>query len=136
MAVQTQKVVLVVKRGHDAAIGTSCLFTVGFHYPKAPNYFKQEMSMVVDPKQPPPTGCQSTDPPMYNGPNPEPKPDALQSGSSQPAQQLFPGAALCAQGHHNGQRFFGPVGVVAAILCFPCGLFCLWYVLFSSPLLL
>ncbi|KAL1742081.1 hypothetical protein HDZ31DRAFT_44067 [Schizophyllum fasciatum] len=33
----------------------------------------------------------------------------------------------CAQGHHDPKRKYGPCGIITAVLCFPCGLICLFY---------
>lgn len=45
---------------------------------------------------------------------------------------IFAVYARCAQGQHDGRRHYGALGIVAAILLFPCGLLCLVYVLFNS----
>ena len=34
--------------------------------------------------------------------------------------------ALCAQGQHDVTNKYGVVGIILAIVCFPCGLFALW----------
>ncbi|KII86995.1 hypothetical protein PLICRDRAFT_113613, partial [Plicaturopsis crispa FD-325 SS-3] len=34
--------------------------------------------------------------------------------------------AQCAQGNHETKRVFGVCGIITAVLCFPCGLICLF----------
>ena len=34
--------------------------------------------------------------------------------------------ARCARGDHDVETKYGTFGIIMAIVCFPCGLFCLW----------
>ena len=36
--------------------------------------------------------------------------------------------ARCARGEHDPETKYGVVGIILAIVCFPCGLICLWSV--------
>ncbi|KAK7022693.1 hypothetical protein VNI00_017019 [Paramarasmius palmivorus] len=58
-------------------------------------------------------------PPMQR--QPEPK-SAAQIGEEYRAG-LF---AQCAQGIHEPKTQYGPCGIITAVLCFPCGLICLF----------
>ncbi|KAF9260130.1 hypothetical protein L218DRAFT_962904 [Marasmius fiardii PR-910] len=60
----------------------------------------------------------------------QPPPQALLGQEKTPAQMgeeyraaLF---AECAQGRHAPTTRYGPCGIITAILCFPCGLLCLY----------
>ena len=33
---------------------------------------------------------------------------------------------MCAAGNHDYTKKYGVCGIITAILCFPCGLICLW----------
>ncbi|TRM56233.1 hypothetical protein BD626DRAFT_414471 [Schizophyllum amplum] len=55
-------------------------------------------------------------------PAPQPQPDAAQLGEQYRAE-LF---ARCAQGVHDPTTKYGMCGIITAVLCFPCGLICLF----------
>ncbi|CAL1708292.1 unnamed protein product [Somion occarium] len=38
-------------------------------------------------------------------------------------QELY---ARCARGEHDVEKKYGPCGIITAIMCFPCGLICLF----------
>ncbi len=43
-----------------------------------------------------------------------------------PASVTFAVLARCAHGQHDPETKYGIVGILCAVLCFPCGLICLW----------
>ncbi|TBU29941.1 hypothetical protein BD311DRAFT_755492 [Dichomitus squalens] len=58
------------------------------------------------------------------GPQPGYPPASTMNASpgTQYQQQLF---AMCAQGNHDATTKYGVVGIILAVVCFPCGLFAL-----------
>ncbi|KAL1701386.1 hypothetical protein EV121DRAFT_294292 [Schizophyllum commune] len=55
-------------------------------------------------------------------PPPPQQMSAAQVGEQYRAELL----AQCAQGIHDPQRKYGVCGIITAVLCFPCGLICLF----------
>ncbi|EIW59247.1 uncharacterized protein TRAVEDRAFT_71387 [Trametes versicolor FP-101664 SS1] len=60
--------------------------------------------------------------PSQMGPPPQSQGPQLTAGAAY-QQQLF---ALCAAGNHDFETKHGIAGIICAILCFPCGLICLF----------
>ncbi|KAF8966605.1 hypothetical protein BDZ97DRAFT_620977 [Flammula alnicola] len=72
--------------------------------------------------QPAPATSPVEQTPAANGNTPAPALDAATLGQ-QYRDQLF---AQCAMGNHQPKTNFGICGIITAVMCFPCGLICLF----------